>query len=152
RIHRIGSVIYATAPQRIYVVDAQSTKLLKTIETGAQVGDVAVGAGGRRALASLPSAPSGAILATEDHAEIDRIQFGDAPVGPMGVDDTGKRALTTTGQVPLAGLRDPAGGAVYAFDPSRLASAQDRVRASMLGNPVSVMMLPDGELSYVVLR
>jgi DNA-binding beta-propeller fold protein YncE len=41
---------------------------------------------------------------------------------------------------------------VYAFDPSRLASAQDRVRASMVGNPVSVLMTPDGEHSYVVLR
>ena len=70
----------------------------------------------------------------------------------MGSDDTGKRALTTTGQVPLPGLAQPQGGAAYAFDPSRLASAQDRVRASMVGNPVSVLMTPDGEHSYVVLR
>ncbi|HVY45319.1 MAG TPA: hypothetical protein VHB21_05540, partial [Minicystis sp.] len=69
-----------------------------------------------------------------------------------GADDTGTRALTTTGQVPLPGLREPQGGAVYAFDPSRLASAQDRVRASVVGNPVSVLMTPDGETSYVVLR
>src|SRR5262249_15413382 len=104
-----------------------------------------------RALASLPAAHAVAILATEYHAEIDRIQFGDDPVGPMGVDETGKRALTTTGLVPLPGLREPQGGAVYAFDPSRLASAQDRVRSSMLGNPVSVWMTPDGETSYIAL-
>jgi DNA-binding beta-propeller fold protein YncE len=153
-LYHVGPVVYATAPQRIYVVDAATTRLLKTIETGATVGQIVVGASGRRALASLPAAHSIAVLATEFHAEIERIQFGDDPVGPMGADDTGKRALTTTGQVPIPGLRDPSGqgGAVYAFDPSRLASAQDRVRASMDGNPVSVLMTPDGETSYVVLR
>jgi DNA-binding beta-propeller fold protein YncE len=152
RLYRVGPVVYATAPQRIYVVDAENTRILKTIETGATVGEVVVGASGQRALASLPSAHAVAVLATEFHAEIDRITFGDDPVGPMGVDDTGKRALTTTGQVPLPGLAQPSGGAVYAFDPSRLATAQDRVRASMLGNPVSVLMTPDGANSYVVLR
>lgn len=152
RLYRLGDVVYATAPQRIFVIDAATTRLLKTIELGAMIGEVTVGASGRRALVSLPTAHAVAVLATEYHAEVDRIQFGDDAVGPMGTDDTGKRALTTTGQIPLPGLRDPAGGAVYAFDPSRLASAQDRVRASMLGNPVSVLMTPDGEASYVVLR
>ncbi len=152
RLYRVGQVIYATAPQRIFVVDADTTRLLKTIEIGATVGEVTVGASGRRALASLPGAHAIAVIATEYHAEIDRIQFGDDAVGPMGADDTGKRALTTTGQVPLPGLAQPQGGAVYAFDPSRLASEQDRVRASMVGNPVSVLMTPDGERSYVVLR
>jgi DNA-binding beta-propeller fold protein YncE len=152
RLYRVGDVVYATAPQRIYVVEAGTTRILKTIETNATVGEVVVGANGRRALASLPSAHAVAVLATEYHAEIDRIQFGDDPVGPMGADDTGKRALTTTGQVPLPGLRDPQGGAVYAFDPSRLASAQDRVRTSVLGNPVSVLMTPDGQQSWVALR
>jgi DNA-binding beta-propeller fold protein YncE len=152
RLYRVGDVVYATSPQRIYVIDLATTRLLKTIELGSTVGEVTLGAGGRRALASLPVAHAVAVLATEYHAEVDRIQFGDDPVGPMGTDDTGKRALTTTGQVPLPGLRDPQGGAVWAFDPSRLASAQDRVRASMLGNPVSVLMTPDGESSYVVLR
>jgi hypothetical protein len=152
RLYRVGSVVYATAPQRIYVIDVESTRLLKTIETGAAVGEVRVGASGRRALASLPSAHAVVVLATEYHAEIDRIQFGDDVVGPLGADDTGKRALTTTGQVPLPGLPQPQGGAAYAFDPSRLASAQDRVRASMVGNPVSVLMTPDGETSLVALR
>lgn len=152
RLFRVGPVVYATAPQRIYVVDAATTRILKTIETGAAVGEVKLGASGRRVLASMPSAHAVAVFATEYHAEIDRIQFGDDAVGPLGADDTGKRALTTTGQVPLPGLREPSGGAVYAFDPSRLASAQDRVRASMVGNPVSVLMTPDGAQSYVVLR
>jgi DNA-binding beta-propeller fold protein YncE len=152
KLFRVGSTVYATSPQRIYVVDAASTQLLKTIELGAPAGDVVIGASGRRALASLPSAHSVAILATEYHAEIDRIQFGDDAVGPIGVDDTGMRALTTTGQIPLAGWKEPQGGAVYAFDPSRLASAQDRVRASVVGNPVGVLMTPDGETSWVVLR
>jgi DNA-binding beta-propeller fold protein YncE len=152
RLHRVGDVVYATAPQRIYVIDAASTRVLKTIEIGAPVGEVAVGASGRRALASIPSAHAVAILATEYHAEIERIQFGDDVVGPVAVDDSGTRALTTTGQVPLPGLREPAGGAAYAFDPSRLGSEQDRVRASMIGNPVSVLMTPDGEAGYVALR
>ncbi|MFO0760199.1 MAG: hypothetical protein U0359_27205 [Byssovorax sp.] len=152
RLYRVGKVVYDAAPTRIYVIDPETTRLLKTIELGAQVGEVTVGAAGRRVLASLPGVRSVAVLATEYHAEIDRITFGDDAVGPIGVDETGKRALTTTGQVPLPGLRDPQGGAVYAFDPSRLASAQDRVRASMVGNPVSVLMAPDGESSYLVLR
>lgn len=152
RLYRVGSVVYATAPSRIYVIDAATTRILKTIELGAAASEVTVGASGRRALASLPTAHAIAVLATEYHAEIDRIQFGDDPVGPVGTDDSGKRALTTTGQVPLPGLPAPSGGAVYAFDPSRLASAQDRVRASMVGNPVSVLMTPGGETSYVVLR
>lgn len=152
RLYRVGPVVYATAPQRIFVIDAATTRLLKTIELGAQVGELAVGASGRRVLASLPSARAVAVVATEYHAEIDRIQFGDDAVGPIGVDDTGQRALTTTGQIPLAGLREPSGGAAYAFDPSRLASAQDRVRASMVGNPVGVLMAPGGEASWVVLR
>ncbi len=152
RLTRVGEVVYATGPTRVSVVDVATSRLRKSIELGSQVGSLAVGASGRRVLASLPSAHAVAILATEYHAEIDRIFFGDDPVGPVGTDDTGKRALTTTGQVPLAGLRDPTGGAVYAFDPSRLASEQDRVRASMIGNPVSVLMTPDGEWSFVVLR
>lgn len=152
RFYRVGDVVYATAPQRIYVIDAATTRLLKTIEMGETVTDIAVGASGRRAVASMPSAHSVAVIATEFHAEIERIQFGDDPVGPVGVDDSGKRALVTTGAIPLAGLRDPPGGAAYAFDPERFASAQDRVRTSMLGNPVSVLMTPDGATSYVVLR
>lgn len=156
RLYRVGDVVYATAPGRLYVIDAASTRLLKTIEMGESVTEIAVGASGRRALASMPAAHSVAVIATEYHAEVERIQFGDDAVGPVGIDDSGKRALTTTGSVPLPGLRDPQGGplgpAVYAFDPGRFASSQDRVRTSMLGNPVSVLMTPDGAASYVVLR
>lgn len=152
RLYRVGDAIYATAPQRIYVIDAAATRVLKTIEVGTPVGEIAVGASGRRALASLPSAHAVGILATEYHAEIERIQFGDDVVGPVAVDDTGARALTTTGQIPRLGLRDAIGGAAYAFDPGRLGSQQDRVRASVVGNPVSVLMTPDGEAGYVVLR
>jgi hypothetical protein len=152
RLYRVGEVIYAAAPSRIYVIDAATTRLLKTIELGAMVGDVVVGASGRRVLASLPAAHAVAILATEYHAEIERIQFGDDPVGPVGIDDNGTRALTTTGQVPLPGLRDAPGGVAYPFDPSRLGSEQDRVRTSMVGNPASVLMSPDGSVGFVALR
>jgi hypothetical protein len=145
-------VVYAAGPTRVYVVDVATLRVRKFLELGASVEKLAVGAAGRRVLASLPSAHAVAVIATEYHAEIDRIAFGDDPVGPVGTDDTGKRALTTTGQVPLPGLRDPAGGAAYAFDPGRLASEQDRVRASLLGNPVAVLMAPDGETSFVALR
>lgn len=152
RLYRVGDAVYAVGPQQISVVDAPSTRLLKTIDMGAIVGDVTLGANGRRALVSLPGAHAIAIFSTDLHAEVDRIRFGDDVVGPVGADDTGKRALVTTGGLPLAGLADTPGGAVYAFDPGRLATAQDRVRASMLGNPVAVLMTPDGESSYVVLR
>jgi hypothetical protein len=152
RLVRVGDVVYAAGPEHVAVVDAASTKLRKTIDLGAIVGDVSLGAGGRRALVSLPGAHAVAVLSTELHAEIDRIRFGDDPVGVSAVDAAGQRALVVTGQVPVAGLPEPRGGAVYAFDPSRLATEQDRVRASMLGNPVDVMMSPDGSTSFVVLR
>lgn len=152
RLYRVGDAVYATSPQRIYVIDTKTTRLLKTIEMGSPVGEVMAGTSGRRVLASLPQAHAVAVIATEYHSEIDRIQFGDDAVGPVGSDDTGKRALVTTGQIPLAGLRDMQGGAVWAFDPSRFASSQDRVRASMMGNPVSVLMTPDGESSFLAMR
>ncbi len=152
KLYRVGDVVYATSPQRIYVVDAATTRVLKTIETGGPVGYVTLGAAGRRALVTLPSSHAIAVLTTEMHAEVDRIQFGDDVVSAIGVDDTGNRALTTTGVIPAPGLLDPKGGAAYAFDPSRFASTQDRVRASLLGNPVSVLMTPDGTASYVALR
>lgn len=152
KLFRVGEAIYATSPSRIYVIHAQTTRLLKTIEVGSPVGALKLGAASRRALVSLPSAHAVAIIATDFHAEIDRIQFGDDDVGPVGVDDTGLRALTTTGKLPRFGAKEPSGNAVYAFDPSRLASQQDRVRSSVSGNPVSVLMAPDGETSYVVAR
>ncbi|WP_437315715.1 YncE family protein [Sorangium sp. So ce385] len=153
RLHRVGEVVYATSPSRIYVIDAATTRLLKTIELGEAVGDIQVGASGRRVLASLPEAHAVAILATEYHAEIERIQFGDDPVGPVAVDDSGTRAITTTGQLPLPGQREPAsGGVAYPFDPSRLGSEQDRVRTSMVGNPASALMSPDGSVGFVALR
>ena len=152
RLFRVGDAIYATTPQRIFVIDSDTTHVLKTIEMGEAVTEIAVGGSGRRVLASMPAAHTVSVIATEYHAEIDRIQFGDDTVGPVGIDDSGKRALTTTGSVPLPGLPNAPGGAAYAFDPGRLASAQDRVRTSMLGNPVSVLMTPDGTMSYVVLR
>ena len=152
RLYRVNDAVYAVGPSQISVVDAATTRLLKTVDMNAIIGDVTLGANGRRALVSLPGAHAIAIFSTDLHAEIDRIRFGDDVVGPVGADDTGKRALVTTGGLPLAGLADVQGGAVYAFDPGRLATAQDRVRASMLGNPVAVLMAPDGESSYVVLR
>ncbi|WP_438024853.1 YncE family protein [Sorangium sp. So ce233] len=152
RLYRVGDVVYATSPSRIYVIDAATTRLLKTIELGEAVGDVVVGASGRRALASLPEAHAVAILATEYHAEIERIQFGDDAVGPVAVDDSGTRAITTTGQLPQPGQREPAGGVAYPFDPSRLGSEQDRVRTSMVGNPASALMSPDGSAGFVALR
>lgn len=152
RMHRVGDAVYATSPSGIYVVDVATTRLLKTLELGAIVGDVSLGASGTRALVSLPGAHAIAVVETSFHAEVDRIRFVGDPVGPVGADDTGGRALTTTGRVPLAGLRGQTDGAVYAFDPSRLASEQDRVRTSMLGNPVSVLITPDGEKGLVVLR
>jgi hypothetical protein len=152
RLVRVGDVFYAVGPAHIAVVDAASTRLRKTLDLGAIVGDVTIGAGGRRALASLPGAHAVAVISTELHAEIDRIRFGDDHVGVSAVDHSGERALAVTGQIPIAGLADPKGGAVYAFDPSRLATEQDRVRAAMLGNPVDVLMSPDGVTSFVVLR
>lgn len=154
KLFRVGDVIYAATPQHVRVIDVASTKVLKTLELGTMVGDIALGASGRRALVSLPAVHAVAVLSTELHAEIDRIRFGEDPVGPIGADDTGTRALTTTGAVPPPGVRDPSNqeGAVYAFDPSRLATQQDRVRTAAAGNPVAVLMTPDGSASYVALR
>jgi len=146
------NAIYAVGPQHIAVLDANTLRLQKTLELGAIIGGVEVGVGGRRAFVSLPGAHAIAILSTEVHAEIDRIRFGDDDVGPVSIDDAGRHALTTTGTTPIAGLPDREGGAVYAFDPSRLATAQDRVRASMLGNPADVLVAPDGKMAWVVLR
>lgn len=152
RLYRVGEVVYAAAPQRIYVIDPARPRVIKNIDFGAYVGQVSTVPGGRRALVSLPSTHAIAVLATEYHAEVDRIQFGDDAVGPIGTDDSGRRAVTATGVAPAPGAREVSGGAVYAFDPSRLASEQDRVRASLLGNPVSVLMRPDGEMAWVVAR
>lgn len=152
RLVQVEGAVYAVGPQHISVLDSKDLRLLKTLELGAIVGEVTVGANGRRALVSLPGAHAIAILSTEFHAELDRIRFGDDNVGPVGVDDTGKHALTTTGTIPLLGLSDQQGGAIYAFDPSKLATEQDRVRAAMLGNPASVLMSPDGKTSFIALR
>lgn len=152
RLFRVADAVYATSPQRIYVIDADTTRVLKTIETGSPVAQLSIGGARQRALVSLPAVHAIAVLSTELHAEIDRIEFGDDGVYAVGVDETGTRALTTTGQVPPPGLPDPKGGAAYVFDPSRYASTQDRIRTSLLGNPVGLVTTPDGQTSYVVLR
>lgn len=155
-LYRVRDVVYATAPKRIYVIDAKSTRVRKTIELGGSVGDLVVGAEGRRVLASIPSAKALAVLASDYHAEVARFFFGDLRVMPLAIDDTGTRALTTNGRVPLPGLRAPINavrnGAMYAFDPSRLPSEQDKVRTGLVGNPVDILMVPDSKTSYVVLR
>ena len=155
-LRRVGDVVYASAPSRIYVIDVASTRVLKNIEVGSLVTDMSVGASGRRVLASLSGARAVAVIATDYHAEVSRFFFGDDPVGPVAIDDTDENAFTTNGRVPLAGLEPPAAavrhGAVYAFDPGRLAADQDRVRTGMSGNPVDMVMLPDARSSYVALR
>ncbi len=156
KLYRVGEVVYATAPRRIYVIDVPTTRVLKTIEIGSPVGALAVGASGRRVLASIPGARAAAVIAADYHAEVSRFYFGDDKVLQVALDDTGERALATNGRVPLAGLPAPRSannfGAMYAFDPTRLPSEQDRVRTGMMGNPVDVAMLPDSKTSYVVLR
>jgi hypothetical protein len=156
QLHRVGDAVYATSPRRIYVLDAAETRLLKTIELGTAADDLTVGASGQRVLASLPGARAVAVIATDYHAEVARFFFGDDHVRAVAVDDTGTRALTTNGNVPLPGLEPPGEGvrfgAMYAFDPSRLPSEQDRVRTALVGNPVDVVMIPDAKSSYALLR
>jgi hypothetical protein len=151
-LYRVGPVVYATSPERIHVIDVETTRVLKSIEIGSPVHDLHVGAGGQRVVASVPGALSVVVIATEYHAEVNRFFFGDDAVGPVAIDDTGSRGLATTGRSPLVGQRGFQGGALYAFDPNRLASAQDRVRTAMMGNPVQVVMAQDGASSFVVLR
>jgi DNA-binding beta-propeller fold protein YncE len=138
------------------VIDAATTRVLKTIEVGSGVGDLAVGANGRRVLASLPRARALAVISTDYHAEVARFYLGDDHVRPVAIDDTGEHGLTTNGLVPLPGLRPPREavhqGAMYAFDPSRLPSEQDKVRTGLVGNPVDIATTPDTRASYVVLR
>ena len=153
---RVGEVFYATAPRRMYVIDAASTRVLKTVEIGGSIGHLTLGAGGRRVLASIPGSRAVAVIATDFHAEVARFFFGEDQVGPVAMDDTGEHALTTNGSLPLPGLRTTHHadlmGAIYAFDPSRLPSNQDRVRTGMGGNPAGILMLPNAKSSYVVLR
>ncbi len=156
RLFRVGDTVYASSPQRIYVIDAATTAVQKTIEVGRPVADLAVGAAGARVLVSMPGARAVAVISTDYHAEVARFGFGDDQVGAVAVDDAGERAMTSNGDLPLAGLRPSSHasqfGAMYAFDPSRLPSHQDRVRTGMEGNPVDVMMAPDARTSFVVLR
>jgi DNA-binding beta-propeller fold protein YncE len=153
---RVDDVFYASAPKRIYVIDAKSTRVLKSIEIGSHTGELTIGASGRRILASVPGQRSVAVIATDYHAEIARFFFGDDAVGPVALDETGTRALAANGRVPYPGLEPPFEavryGGVYAFDPMRLPSEQDRVRTGLVGNPVDLIMLPDATSSYVALR
>ena len=151
-LHRVGDAVYVTSPQRIYALDAATTRLLKTIEIGSRVQSIAVGAGGQQVLASIPGARAVAVISTDFHAEIDRFYFGDDAVGPLSLDESGRVGIVATGELPLPGFRGMTGGALYAFDPSTFASQQDIVRAAMEGNPVDIMTTPDGENSYLVLR
>ncbi len=157
QLYRIGEVVYATAPHRIYVIDVASTEVRKTVEVGHAVADIAVGASGQRVLASMPGGKAVAVISTDYHAEVARFHFGDDHVGPVAFDDSGELALTTNGQIPLAGLRASREatryGAMYAFDPERLPSEQDRVRTGFVGNPADVAIAPDeARTSYVLLR
>lgn len=152
QLARVGDAIYGVGPAHVSVLDGKTMHVDKMIDMGAFIGDVTVAPGGHRAFISLPGAHAISIFSTDFNAEIDRIRFGDDNVGAVCVDDAGTHALTSTGVLPLPGLAEHQGGAVYAFDPSRLGSAQDRIRASMLGNPVSCLTLPSGEKSFAVLR
>ncbi len=156
QLYRVGNRVYATSPERIYVIDAATTTVEKSIEVGRAVGDLAVGGAGATVVVSLPAAHALAVIATDYHAEVARFTFGDDQVGAVAVDDAGKRAMTSNGNIPLPGLKPHANalqlGATYALDPSRLPSQQDRVRTGLEGNPVDVMMGPDAATSFVVLR
>ena len=152
KLLRAESAIYAIGPQHVSVLDGQTLRHEKTLELGGIAGEVSVGANGRRVFVSLPGLHSVAIFSSELHVELERIRFGDDHVGRVAVDDSGKRALTATGAIPVPGQRDAQLGAVYAFDPSRLATRQDRVRASIVGNPTSVLVTPDGSRGFAVLR
>jgi DNA-binding beta-propeller fold protein YncE len=150
-----GEALYAAGPQHVAVLDPRSGRVLKTLELGGLIGGLSVGASGRRAFVSLPGIHAVAILSTELHSELDRIRFGDDPVGPVATDAEGRRAIVTTGAIPLAGLPDaeaPGTGALYRFDPSRFAADQDRVRASMPGNPAAILITPDGQKAWIALR
>jgi hypothetical protein len=155
-LYPVRDVVYATSPKGIYVIDATTTRVLKMIEIGSAIGELVVGAEERRVLASIPGAKAVAVLASDYHAEVSRFYFGDIKVRPLAMDDTGTRALTTNGRIPVFGLPAPTTaverGAMYAFDPSRLPSEQDKVRTGLVGNPVDIVMVPDNKTSFVLLR
>lgn len=155
-LFRVGDSVYASSPQRIYVINAATTAVLKAIEVGSAVSDLALGATGATVVVSLPSARAIAVIHTDYHAEVARFSFEDEHMGAVAIDDDGKRAMTSNGQLPIAGLKPTANalqfGATFAFDPSRLPSQQDRERTGLQGNPVDVMMGPNAATSFVVLR
>jgi hypothetical protein len=152
KLLRTEKSLYAVGPQHVAVIDLATLRHEKTLELGGITGEVSFGSSGRQVFVSLPGLHQVSILSTDLHVELERIRFGDDPVGRIASDDAGKRALAATGMLPVPGQRDSAGGAVYAFDPSRLATRQDRVRASIVGNPTSVLVTPDGERGIAVLR
>jgi len=138
RLVRVGKVVYATAPSRI----TSSTRPRpgcsrhRARRAGGR-GDAGAPAGAcSRRCRARTRWRSWRRRTTRDRPH----QFGDDAVGRPA--PTTRPAALTPPAGAAPGRRDR-GGAVYAFDPSRLASAQDRVRASMLGNPVSVLMAPD---------
>jgi hypothetical protein len=152
KLLRTERSLYAVGPQHVAVIDLETLRHEKTLELGGITGEVSLGSSGRQVFVSLPGLHQVSILSTDLHVELERIRFGDDPVGRIASDDAGKRALAATGMLPVPGQRDSAGGAVYAFDPSRLATRQDRVRASIVGNPTSVLVTPDGERGIALLR
>lgn len=152
RLLRTPEAIYAVGPQHVAVLDGETLRHEKTLELGGISGEVSLGSNGRRAYVSLPGLHAVAILSTELHVELERIRFADDHIGRVATDDAGKRALVPTGAIPLPGQKDPQGGALFAFDPSKLATQQDRVRASIVGNPTSVLVTPNGERAFAVLR
>jgi hypothetical protein len=146
KLFRVGSAVYVATASRVHVLDVVSTQVLKTIDLGAAASRVEVGAGGRRALATLPGAHAVAVIATEYHAEIDRIGLGDDAVARLAFADSGRFAVAASG------AEGDAAGALYVFDPTRLASQQGRRRSAMLGDPASVLALPDDSTVWVALR
>lgn len=152
RLLRTPDAVYAVGPQHVAVLDGETLRHEKTLELGGITGEVSLGANGRRAFVSLPKMHTVAILSTELHVELERIRFAEDHVGRVATDDAGKRALVATGAIPVPGQKDGQGGALFAFDPSKLATQQDRVRASIVGNPTSVLVTPNGERGFALLR
>lgn len=152
-LFRVDRWIYAVAPSKIHVIDPARPAWLKAIELGGRAWNLQTSSVGNRVVASIPTAQSLSLISPELHTEIDRIHVADDRIGHVAIDDVGARAVIVTGRSPVQGMREPSfDGALYAIEPNRYASEQDRIRASVPGNPVAVLLIPDGTKALVALR
>ena len=156
---RIGPVAYALADRAVYVVDPTSARLLRRTDFRAAAGWPVPNADASRVLVPLPGDRSVAVLTTEYHVEIRRLQFEDG-VGAVAWAPDGVRALALTGRMSSTtrwygyhrrSVSRATGSDVYAFNQARWVSPQDHVRLMVGSQPFGAAFVSN-ERALVALR